>query len=154
MRGELAKINPHNSLGLNITIRFAGTCQRIALIRYNPVLIETFIRTKVPDMRPRSRPIFLLLVIVSLSCTASSLATPRNVRRLATGSWGGPHIRIAVQGNNASVEFDCANGVIPAPLNLSRRGKFIWNGSFTRERGGPSGVMTGPTSGRPAISAG
>ena len=37
----------------------------------------------------------------------------------------------------ATIEYDCAHGEIPGPLNIDGDGKFELPGTFTPERGGP-----------------
>jgi len=53
------------------------------------------------------------------------------------GVWGGDHIRIEVEDDNASVEYDCAHGVISGPLKLDGEGHFRARGTHVREHGGP-----------------
>ena len=88
-------------------------------------------------MSRHRRRIYLFAVILSLLCTFSSLAKPRKVQRLATGTWGGQHIQIDVTRDTASIEYDCANGTIAGPLTFNNKGQFTWRGSHSRERGGP-----------------
>ena len=59
------------------------------------------------------------------------------MRKLPDGTWGGPHIRIIVEGHAAEVEYDCAHGTIDGPLNIDSDGKFKLSGNHVRERGGP-----------------
>lgn len=56
---------------------------------------------------------------------------------VATGVWGGEHIRLQVTDNGASLEYDCAHGTIDQPLKLDAEGRFEVKGTHTRERGGP-----------------
>lgn len=56
---------------------------------------------------------------------------------IATGIWGGAHIRLEVTGNGASVEFDCAHGSITQKLAVDASGAFTASGTYTLERGGP-----------------
>ena len=79
----------------------------------------------------------LVAVILSLLCTFSSVAKPRNVHRLPGGTWGGEHIRIDVAPTTASIEYDCATGTIAGPLTVNSRGQFTWRGSHSTEHGGP-----------------
>ena len=57
-------------------------------------------------------------------------------RRVAAGTWGGPHVRLDVNSEGARVEFDCAHGTLDAPLVLTD-GRFDVAGTFVPERGGP-----------------
>jgi hypothetical protein len=59
------------------------------------------------------------------------------MQRLSTGTWGGPHIRIAVEDSSATIDYDCANGTISGPLTYDRKGRFTWRGTHTQEHGGP-----------------
>jgi hypothetical protein len=67
----------------------------------------------------------------------SSFSVGRNMRYLQAGTWGGPHIRIEVTGNAATIEYDCAHGTIKGPLRVDSRGRFALNGTYVREHGGP-----------------
>lgn len=64
-------------------------------------------------------------------------AGSQKMQRIATGVWGGQHIQIEVGENSATVEYDCANGVIEGPLVVDSDGKFSWQGTHRMERGGP-----------------
>lgn len=86
-----------------------------------------------------------------LSCTSSSAA---DRGRLASGVWGGPHIRLDVAEDGTSVvELDCAHGTVTEPVVLDRGGAFRAAGTYERERPGP--VREGQEdAGRPAVYAG
>lgn len=58
-------------------------------------------------------------------------------QRIATGVWGGQHIQIKVGANSATIEYDCANGVIDGPLVVDSAGNFRLRGTHRMERGGP-----------------
>ena len=58
-------------------------------------------------------------------------------QRIATGVWGGQHIQIKVAANSATIEYDCANGVIDGPLVVDSDGNFNLRGTHRMERGGP-----------------
>lgn len=53
------------------------------------------------------------------------------------GEWGGPHVRLSVRVDGASVEFDCAHGTIDGALKLDEKGRFDAAGRFVPEHGGP-----------------
>src|ERR1700730_7824903 len=74
----------------------------------------------------------LVLLLVSLSP-----AKPRRVQRVASGLWGGEHIRINIGANSATIEYDCAQGTIAGPLLLDSKGRFTLRGTHLREHGGP-----------------
>ena len=63
--------------------------------------------------------------------------TAMKQQRIATGVWGGQHINIKVGANSASIEYDCASGVIDGPLVVDGSGRFSLRGTHHMERGGP-----------------
>ena len=83
--------------------------------------------------------IVVLLAIVTLIGLAA-----RGNKRLANGIWGGVHIHIEVNNGVAQVEYDCANGEIPSPLDIDSQGHFSWRGFYTRESMGPIRVGRTP----------
>jgi hypothetical protein len=58
-------------------------------------------------------------------------------QRVASGTWGGEHVRLEVTENGAEIEFDCAHGSLPAPIRPDRQGRFEVTGVFIREAPGP-----------------
>jgi hypothetical protein len=90
----------------------------------------------------------LVLLLVSLSP-----AKPRRAQRLASGLWGGSHIRMNVSANSATIEYDCAEGTIAGPLLLDSKGRFTLQGTHLRARGGP--IRSDETANqRPAVYTG
>jgi hypothetical protein len=69
--------------------------------------------------------------------------------RVAEGPWGGAHLRMHVNGDGASLDFDCANGQIAAPFETDSEGRFDLPGTYTREGPGPIRIGREPTA-RPA----
>lgn len=63
--------------------------------------------------------------------------TVMKTQRIATGVWGGQHIDIKVGANSATIEYDCATGVIDGPLVVDNDGNFKLHGTHRMERGGP-----------------
>ena len=59
------------------------------------------------------------------------------MRRISTGMWGGPHISMKVGAKSATIEYDCANGVINGPLVIDANGNFKLRGTHRAEHGGP-----------------
>ena len=59
------------------------------------------------------------------------------MQRIPVGNWGGQHINIKVTAQSATIEYDCANGVIQGPLVVDRNGNFNLRGTHRMERGGP-----------------
>jgi hypothetical protein len=51
--------------------------------------------------------------------------------------WGGRDISMVISGENATVEFDCAQGVIMTPIKPDTSGNFSVAGTYTPQRGGP-----------------
>ena len=100
----------------------------------------------------RIRNAFLFALTLTILCAYSISARPAKLRRLQDGVWGGQHIQISVDGNRATVEYDCANGTISGPLTLNSRGGFRWRGTFTPEHHGPRRDET--DSPQPAIYSG
>jgi hypothetical protein len=90
---------------------------------------------------------------LGLILASSADSKPRRTQRLATGTWGGQHIRVVVGSSSAAIEYDCANGIIASPLTFNANGNFNWRGSHTRERGGPTRIG-GQSQGEPAIYSG
>src|SRR5258708_11510866 len=58
--------------------------------------------------------------------------------RLASGEWGGEHVRMSVGETGALLEFDCAHGGVDEALVVDEAGRFEANGRFVREHGGPT----------------
>jgi hypothetical protein len=58
-------------------------------------------------------------------------------KTLTAGVWGGEHLRMDVSDGGASLEFDCASGVIDRPVVLNGDGRFDVKGSYMPEHGGP-----------------
>ena len=59
------------------------------------------------------------------------------MKRIATGVWGGQHINIKVGAKSATIEYDCATGVIDGPLVVDANGKFDLRGTHRTQHGGP-----------------
>jgi hypothetical protein len=79
-------------------------------------------------------PIVCSLIVVFAYPTAVSAV---KVRRMTGGQWGGDHIQMSVEGNSATIEYDCAHGTIKGPLTIDSRGRFSLQGTHVREHGGP-----------------
>lgn len=74
-------------------------------------------------------PLIVSLLLIS--------AKSQKMHRIATGVWGGQHISMKVGAKSATIEYDCANGVINGPLVVNRNGEFNLHGTHAMERGGP-----------------
>ena len=82
-----------------------------------------------------NRTVFVVFLVVMMCTLAYSRAS--RPRSIVSGTWGADHIRINVVNGSATIDYDCANGIINGPLSVDRAGKFNLNGSHIRERGGP-----------------
>ena len=51
--------------------------------------------------------------------------------------WGGPHASLVMSQENVTLEFDCAQGDIPAPIQPDSNGNFSVAGTYTPQHGGP-----------------
>jgi len=74
----------------------------------------------------------VVVVLFIVSCAGLT-----NMQRIPAGVWGGEHIRIDVGAKSATIEYDCAHGMIKGPLKLDSEGRFNLEGTHTPERGGP-----------------
>lgn len=101
----------------------------------------------------RNRNRLLVILSLVLLIVSSAASRPRKMQRLATGTWGGPHIRIEVEPRSATIDYDCANGTIDGPFSIDSKGRFNWRGTHNREHGGPIRIDMKRDS-RPAIYSG
>ena len=74
----------------------------------------------------------VLVVIFLISCASAT-----DMQQIPKGVWGGEHINIEIGSKSASIEYDCAHGVIEGPLVVDAGGRFNLRGTHTPERGGP-----------------
>lgn len=88
----------------------------------------------------------MLTVALIIGATATAAYARGVDRSLPPGIWGGEHLRLDVTSAGATLEFDCARGVINEPLRLDTRGRFSAKGTFTPERGGPTRRHGSPSS--------
>jgi hypothetical protein len=79
-----------------------------------------------------------VLVAVLVLGGSFSLPAADAGTRLATGEWGGQHVRMSVGEGGALLEFDCARGMVDEALVLDDRGHFEAKGRFIPEHGGPT----------------
>jgi hypothetical protein len=54
-----------------------------------------------------------------------------------TGIWGGNHAHLELTQTGGTIEFDCARGTISQKIITNRSGRFVANGTYAPERGGP-----------------
>ena len=93
------------------------------------------------------------VVVVLILLVVSAAAGIQKMRRISTGLWGGQHISMKVGAKSATIEYDCANGVIDGPLVIDADGHFNLRGTHRTERGGPIRADES-TKGQPATYAG
>lgn len=79
----------------------------------------------------------IAVVVVLMLLMISVAARIQKMRHISTGLWGGPHISMKVGAKSATIEYDCANGVINGPLTIDASGNFKLRGTHRAERGGP-----------------
>jgi hypothetical protein len=79
----------------------------------------------------------IAVLLVGLLLLISVTAETRKMRRIPTGTWGGPHINMKVGAKSASIEYDCATGTIRGPLVVDSEGNFTLRGTHRMQRGGP-----------------
>jgi hypothetical protein len=75
----------------------------------------------------------LLVLLLAVSVSAKI----QKMQRIPSGEWGGQHISINVRAKSATIEYDCASGVINGPLVIDADGHFNLRGTHRPERGGP-----------------
>jgi len=83
----------------------------------------------------RNRLVVVLSLVLLIVSSAAS--RPRKMQKLSTGTWGGPNVRIQVEGSSARIDYSCANGTIEGPLTYDSKGRFSWRGFHNREGPGP-----------------
>ena len=84
-------------------------------------------------------PIVTAMVLQSGSCMKQTPinSTPTSQLKM-NGLWGGPGISMEVTHSGATLDFDCASGVITEPIVLDHAGKFSAKGLYTRHHPGPT----------------
>jgi hypothetical protein len=80
---------------------------------------------------------FWIKSIIGLLLLISVTAEIRKMQRIPTGNWGGQHINMKVA-KSATIEYDCATGVIQGPLVVDSDGNFNLRGTHRMQRGGPT----------------
>src|SRR5437588_11373442 len=81
-----------------------------------------------------------LISLLAVSCApsrANRIHATDEAKTIATGTWGGEHVRMEVTKTGAEIEFDCAHGQTTEPIALDKRGNFDAPGTFTPEHGRP-----------------
>ena len=96
---------------------------------------------------------FWKISIIGLLLLVSVTARTQKMRYIPTGNWGGQHINIKVGAKSATIEYDCASGVIQGPLIIDADGNFNLRGTHRMQRGGPTRADETPND-RPATYTG
>jgi len=78
------------------------------------------------------------VLFVGLLLLVSVIARTEKMRHIPTGNWGGQHINMKVGPKAATIEYDCASGVIRGPLVVDGDGNFNLRGTHRMQRGGPT----------------
>ena len=91
-----------------------------------------------PTMRVMLRSKRIDVVVVLMLLMISAAAGIQKMRNISTGLWGGQHISMKVGAKSATIEYDCANGVIDGPLVVDDDGHFNLRGTHRMEHGGPT----------------
>ena len=102
---------------------------------------DNVVRIRRPFSDSPSVPFWLQVGILCALCgvaCASATMMARQDRHLATGTWGGEHLKLVIAGDGAHLEFDCASGEIAKPLVVDDKGHFVMDGVFVPQRMGPA----------------
>lgn len=84
----------------------------------------------------------------------ATTTTPTPVGRVPEGTWGGVGIRLVVSATGASVEYDCATGLVTEALVVDGGGSFAASGTHAFQSGGPAQPGAPAPPGRPARYSG
>ena len=76
--------------------------------------------------------------ILALLVACFVIAEAGNMQSIPPGNWGGQHINMKVGAKSATIEYDCATGVIQGPLVVKSDGNFNLRGTHRMQRGGPT----------------
>ena len=76
-------------------------------------------------------------LFVGLLLLVSVMGRTQKMQHIPTGNWGGQHINMKVTTKSATIEYDCASGVIQGPLVVDADGNFDLRGTHRMQRGGP-----------------
>jgi hypothetical protein len=96
-------------------------------------LKESFFAAYNAGMRSNSIAGLVVLMLVMISAAIGI----QKMRHISTGLWGGQHISMKVGAKSATIEYDCANGLIDGPLVVDANGHFNLRGTHRAEHGGP-----------------
>jgi len=80
----------------------------------------------------------ILVLALVLLAVCFVIAEAGKMQSIPTGNWGGQHIEMKVGAKSATIEYDCASGVIQGPLVVDSDGNFNLRGTHRMQRGGPT----------------
>ncbi len=80
----------------------------------------------------------ILVLALVLLAVCFVIAEAGKMQSIPTGNWGGQHINMKVGAKSATIEYDCASGVIQGPLVVDGDGNFNLRGTHRMQRGGPT----------------
>jgi len=97
---------------------------------------------------------FFAVFVVTFLLIAVSASYWQNEGSGATPEvWGGRDISMVVSGENVTIEFSCAQGIILTTIKPDANGDFSVAGTYTPQRGGPV-MKNNPPSDLPATYKG
>ncbi len=74
---------------------------------------------------------------------AGNLTQGRNADA-SPDTWGGNDISMEMTPQGATVQFDCASGVVLEPIKANAKGEFAARGTYTPQHGGPVTLANPP----------
>ena len=80
----------------------------------------------------------ILVLALVLLAVCFVIAEAGKMQNIPTGNWGGQHINMKVTAKSATIEYDCATGMIQGPLVIDGDGNFNLRGTHRMQRGGPT----------------
>ncbi len=88
----------------------------------------------------RRLPVLLLCTLLSTACAVPGPDTDPAPGAALAGRWGGAHVGLSLSPSGGGIEYDCANGVLDAPIMPDADGAFRIPGRHMRGHGGPEQV--------------
>lgn len=79
-----------------------------------------------------------LMTLALAACAGTASPTSRGAA--LTGSWGGPHVGLALDAQGGRLDYDCAAGTIDGPITASPTGAFVASGQHAPGTGGPERI--------------
>lgn len=94
----------------------------------------------------------LLLGLLLIGCTAPT-PLPEAAGSMLTGEWGERGAALTLDADGGRIEYDCAHGMLDAPLRPDAGGAFRVEGRHVPEHGGPVRIDQ-PEQAQPAVYSG